>query len=72
MGEPRELPQRRSGRRDRLSHHHRNQRILKKLPTIGKDLDDYSLETVKMFHEDSSPGELLTLNRMLFSRHVEP
>ena len=27
--------------------------ILKKLPTIGKDLDDYSLETVKMFHEDS-------------------
>lgn len=27
--------------------------ILKKLPLIGKDLDDYSLDTVKMFHEDA-------------------
>jgi len=27
--------------------------ILKKIPLIGKDLLDYSLETVKMFHEDA-------------------
>ena len=28
--------------------------ILKKLPTIGKDLDAFSLETVEMFHKDAS------------------
>lgn len=27
--------------------------ILKKLPTIGKDLTDFSLDTVKMFHDDA-------------------
>jgi transaldolase len=27
--------------------------ILKKLPLIGKDLEEYSLETVRMFHEDA-------------------
>ncbi len=27
--------------------------ILKKLPLIGKDLEDFSLDTVKMFHEDA-------------------
>ena len=27
--------------------------ILKKLPLVGKDLDDYSLDTVKMFHTDA-------------------
>jgi len=27
--------------------------ILKKLPMLGKDLDDYSLETVKMFYDDA-------------------
>ena len=27
--------------------------ILKKLSLVGKDLDDYSLDTVKMFHEDA-------------------
>lgn len=27
--------------------------ILKKLPLIGKDLAEYSLETVKMFHDDA-------------------
>jgi transaldolase len=27
--------------------------ILKRLPLVGKDLDDYSLDTVKMFHEDA-------------------
>ena len=26
--------------------------ILKKLALVGKDLSDYSLDTVKMFHED--------------------
>ena len=28
--------------------------ILKKLSLVGKDLDDYSLETVKMFHDDAA------------------
>ena len=28
--------------------------ILKKLALVGKDLDDYSLDTVKMFYEDAS------------------
>ena len=27
--------------------------ILKKLPIIGKDLDQFSLETVKMFFDDA-------------------
>jgi len=27
--------------------------ILKKLPLVGKDLDEYSLDTVKMFHNDA-------------------
>ena len=27
--------------------------ILKKLSLIGYDLDEYSLDTVKMFHEDA-------------------
>jgi transaldolase len=27
--------------------------VLQKLPLAGKDLDDYSLETVKMFHRDA-------------------
>jgi transaldolase len=27
--------------------------ILKKLPLVGKDLDEYSLDTVKMFHSDA-------------------
>ena len=27
--------------------------ILKKLPILGKDLDDFSLETVKMFYDDA-------------------
>jgi len=28
--------------------------VLNKLPTIGKDLDEYSLDTVKMFHTDAA------------------
>ena len=27
--------------------------LLKKLPTLGKDLDEFSLDTVKMFHRDA-------------------
>jgi transaldolase len=27
--------------------------ILKKLPVVGRDLHDYSLDTVKMFHGDA-------------------
>jgi transaldolase len=28
--------------------------LLKKLPLVGKDLDEYSLDTVKMFHSDAA------------------
>jgi transaldolase len=28
--------------------------VLKKLSLVGYDLDEYSLDTVKMFHEDAS------------------
>ena len=28
--------------------------ILKKLALVGKDLDDYSLDTVKMFYDDAA------------------
>ena len=28
--------------------------ILKKLPLVGKNLDEYSLETVQMFYDDAS------------------
>jgi transaldolase len=28
--------------------------ILKKLPLVGKDLNEYSLDTVKMFYEDAT------------------
>jgi transaldolase len=28
--------------------------ILKKLSLVGKDLGDYSLDTVKMFHDDAT------------------
>jgi transaldolase len=28
--------------------------LLKKLPSIGKDLDQFSLETVQMFHDDAA------------------
>jgi len=31
--------------------------ILKKLSLIGKDMDDYSLETVKMFHDDGQSAK---------------
>ena len=32
--------------------------ILKKLSLVGKDLDQYSLETVEMFHKDASGGRV--------------
>ena len=31
--------------------------ILKKLPLVGKDMDDYSLETVKMFYDDGQAAK---------------
>jgi transaldolase len=30
--------------------------LLHKLALVGKDLDDYSLDTVKMFHRDAVQG----------------
>ena len=27
--------------------------LLKKLPLLGRDLDDFSLDTVQMFHRDA-------------------
>ena len=32
--------------------------ILKKLDNVGKDLDDFSLETVKMFFDDAQKAGL--------------
>ena len=32
--------------------------VLGKLSLIGKDLDEYSLETVKMFHRDAAGGRV--------------
>ena len=31
--------------------------ILKKLSLVGKDMDEYSLETVKMFYEDGKAAK---------------
>lgn len=31
--------------------------VLKKIPLVGKDLHDYSLETVQMFHKDAAHSE---------------
>jgi transaldolase len=44
------------------------QDILKKLPLVGKDLDQYSLETVKMFHDD---GEAAGFSLDLAARRLE-
>ena len=38
---------------DRLPHHHRDPRPAAKLDGLGKDLDEFSLETVQMFHDDA-------------------
>ena len=35
------------------SHLCRTPDLLKKLPTVGKDLDQFSLETVQMFYNDA-------------------
>ncbi len=32
--------------------------LIKKLPLVGKDLDEYSLDTVKMFHRDAGGANL--------------
>lgn len=47
--------------------------ILKKIPTIGKDLEEFSLETVKMFYEDATAaGFDLPLPEALPVRRVAP
>ena len=35
--------------------------LLEKLPVFGKDLDEYSLETVRMFYDDARARRLLAL-----------
>ena len=48
-------PQHRAGRRDRLRHHHGDARLVEEArETFGKDLDQFSLETVQMFHRDAT------------------
>jgi transaldolase len=52
--------------------------VLKKLVSVGKDLDEYSLETVKMFHDDAqragyqlrAPGESWMLRQIACTRTV--
>ena len=53
LGQPARGAQRRPGRRDRLPHHHLTHDLLAKLDTLGKDLEQFSLETVQMFHRDA-------------------
>lgn len=46
--------------------------ILKKLDLVGKDLDEYSLDTVKMFYEDAvSAGYELELEAVTGTPHVD-
>ena len=52
LGEPARAPQRRAGRRRGLPHHHGDVGHPREAPDAGKDLDEFSLDTVKMFHED--------------------
>ena len=37
----------------RLPHHHRNAGYYCEVALLGKDLGQYSLETVKMFYDDA-------------------
>ncbi len=47
--------------------------ILKKLPTIGKNLDQFSLETVEMFYNDAcAAGFKLGVDRIQISSTVTP
>ena len=47
-------PQRRAGRQRRLPHHHHDPRAAQaKLELLGKNLDQFSLDTVRMFHRDA-------------------
>ena len=52
LGQPARAAQRLSGRRHRMPHHHGDPDILQKLALVGRDLDEFSLDTVKMFHTD--------------------
>ena len=54
LGEPARDPERRAGRRDRVPRDHRSRApLLDKLDWLGRDLDDVSLDTVRMFHRDA-------------------
>ena len=53
LGQPARAAEHLPGRRGRLPHHHRHQRHPEEAPLVGKDLEEYSLETVKMFYKDA-------------------
>ena len=53
LGEPPRASQHFPGRCHRLPHHHGIPRCLQKSTLVDKDLDEYSLDTVKMFHSDA-------------------
>ena len=36
--------------------------LLKKLPMLGRDLDDFSLDTVRMFYEDARAAQFSLLS----------
>jgi len=40
-----------------MPDHHRDTDILAKLKLAGKNLDDYSLETVEMFYRDAQASK---------------
>ena len=55
VGEPARAAQHRPGGRDRLRHHHGHARPARRSWTlVGKDLGEFSLETVQMFHRDAA------------------
>ena len=57
VGQPARAAQHRAGRGERLRHHHRDPRHAGEAAGVGKDLDEFWLETVQMFHDDAKAAE---------------
>lgn len=46
--------------------------LIKKIPLIGKDLDEFSLDTVRMFHEDAKAAGYTCVNSLDMSGVLTP
>ena len=53
LGQPARGAQRRAGRPGRLPHHHDDARPAEEAGSLGKNLEQFSLETVQMFRRDA-------------------